>query len=95
MRKHFLSTGRGARAARAQYLLVAKSRATPKEAIQRFRREPNIDESRRRAETRRSDSGAAVRLTRGGELGCALGCARSSGGKTGYGFPAAPGRAWG
>ena len=36
-----------------------------------------------------------MRLTRGGELGRALGCACSSGVKTGYGFHAAPGRALG
>ena len=45
---------------------------------------------------RRSDSGAAVRRTRDGELGFALGrglgCACSSGSKTGYGFRAALGR---
>ena len=44
---------------------------------------------------RRSDSGAAVRLTRGGELGRALGFVCSSGAKTGYGFRTALGRAWG
>ena len=44
---------------------------------------------------RRSESGAAVRPTRVGELGSALGCDCFSGGKTGYGFPAALGRAWG
>ena len=43
------------------------------------------------AEVWRSDSGAAVRRTRGGELGRALGCACSSGTKTGYGFRAALG----
>ena len=51
--------------------------------------------SQRATERWRSSSGAAVRRTRGGEQGCALGCARSSGGKSGYGFPAALGRAWG
>ena len=44
---------------------------------------------------RRSASGAAVRRTRGGESVGELGCACSSGAKTGYGFRTALGRAWG
>ncbi len=47
----------------------------------------------RRAKTRRSESGAAVKRTRGGELGRALGCNCSSGAKTVAGFRAALGRA--
>ena len=43
--------------------------------------------SQRATATRRSASGAAVRLTQGGELGRALGCACSSGGKTDAVFP--------
>ncbi len=49
----------------------------------------------RRAKKRRSDSGAAVKRTRGGELGCALGCDCSLDSKTVVGFRAALGRAWG
>ncbi|WP_298081158.1 hypothetical protein [uncultured Rikenella sp.] len=47
--------------------------------------------SQRATEMRRSDSGAAVRLIRDGELGSALGRDRFSGAKAGYGFPAALG----
>ena len=49
----------------------------------------------RRAKMRRSESGAAVRHTRGGELGCGLGFVCSSGAKTGYGFRSALGQAGG
>ncbi len=75
----------------------AKSVARPrKKGFHSFCGEQNRDEiPSRRRQMRRSDSGAAMRRTQGKELGRALGCARSSGGKTVTGFPAVPGRVWG
>ena len=75
MRKHFLSTGRGARAARAQYPQT-KPRAPPKGAIQLFRLTAEIVESRkareRVAERKRSRSEANTGRRIGSSFGLCL-----------------------